>query len=57
MCSGAILHARIGRVIYGASEPRTGAAGSVLNLFAMPQLNHHTAIWGGQQASMQPAIQ
>lgn len=51
MCSGAILHARIGRVIYGASEPRTGAAGSVLNLFAMSQLNHHTAIWGGQQAA------
>jgi tRNA(adenine34) deaminase len=34
-------------VIYGASEPKTGAAGSVLNLFALPQLNHHTAIWGG----------
>lgn len=50
MCSGAILHARIARVLYGASEPRTGAAGSVLNLFAMPQINHHTAIWGGQQA-------
>lgn len=47
MCSGAILQARLSRVIYGASEPKTGAAGSVLNLFSLPQLNHHTAIWGG----------
>jgi tRNA(adenine34) deaminase len=44
-------------VIYGASEPKTGAAGSVLNLFALPQLNHHTAIWGGVMQRMQPAAQ
>ncbi len=42
MCSGAALHARIARVVYGAAEPKTGAAGSVLDLFAEPRLNHHT---------------
>ncbi len=46
MCSGAILHARINRVIYGAREERTGAAGSVIDLFSTP-LNHHTAVFGG----------
>ncbi len=47
MCSGAMLHARLARVVYGAADPRTGAAGSVLNLFAQPQLNHQTEVTGG----------
>jgi tRNA(adenine34) deaminase len=47
MCVGAMFHARIARVVYGAKEPKTGAAGSVLNLFTVPQLNHHARIEGG----------
>lgn len=47
MCSGAIQHARIAKVIYGASDPKTGACGSVVNLMAEPKLNHHTKIEGG----------
>lgn len=51
MCSGAIQHARIGRLVYGASDLKTGACGSVVNLFANPQLNHHTELVGGLLAS------
>ncbi len=47
MCVGAMFHARIARVVYGARDPKTGAAGSVLNLFTAPQLNHHARIEGG----------
>ena len=47
MCSGAIMHARIARVVYGARDPKTGVAGSVLDLFAEARLNHHAAIEGG----------
>ena len=47
MCSGAMLHARLDAVVFGASDPRTGAAGSVLNLFANQQLNHQTQVVGG----------
>ena len=47
MCVGAMFHARIARVIYGASDPKTGAAGSVLDLFEEQRLNHHAALLGG----------
>ncbi len=47
MCAMALMHARIGRVVFAATDPKTGAAGSVLNLFAQPALNHHTALVGG----------
>jgi tRNA(adenine34) deaminase len=47
MCSGAMLHARVARVVYGAPDPKTGAAGSVLDLFSSKQINHQTSIEGG----------
>jgi tRNA(adenine34) deaminase len=47
MCVGAIMHARIAHVIYGASDPKTGACGSVINLFANQQLNFHAEVSGG----------
>ncbi|MES2015513.1 MAG: tRNA adenosine(34) deaminase TadA [Pseudomonadota bacterium] len=50
MCSGAMMHARLARVVYAATDPKTGACGSVLNLFGHEQLNHHTEVVGGVMA-------
>ena len=56
MCSGAMLNARLKRVVFGATEPKTGAAGSVINLFAQAQLNHQTALQGGVLAGQSRAL-
>jgi len=56
MCAGAMLHARLKRVVFGAPEPRTGAAGSVLNLFTPSDLNHQTEVLGGVLASECAAV-
>jgi len=47
MCAGAIQHARIAQLVYGASDPKTGACGSVIDLMAEDKLNHHTQVTGG----------
>jgi tRNA(adenine34) deaminase len=51
MCAGAMLHARIARVIYGAADPKTGACGSVLDVFAETRLNHHAEVTAGVLAT------
>src|SRR6185436_7611522 len=50
MCAGAIMHARISRLVFGAADPKTGACGSVVNLFGEERLNHHTVVEAGLMA-------
>lgn len=47
MCAGAMIHARVSRVVFGAKDPKTGVAGSVMDIFAEPRLNHHAQAEGG----------
>jgi tRNA(adenine34) deaminase len=47
MCAGAIMHARVERLVFGAADPKTGACGGVVDLFADTRLNHHTVVVGG----------
>ena len=47
MCAGAMMHARLKRVVFGAADPKTGACGSIVNLFEQEKLNHHTEVVGG----------
>ncbi|HEX5612354.1 MAG TPA: tRNA adenosine(34) deaminase TadA [Burkholderiales bacterium] len=56
MCIGAIFHARIARVVFGAADPKTGAAGSVIDLFAENRLNHHAKVEGGLLAAESGAL-
>lgn len=56
MCMGAMLHARLAQVIYGAGDPKTGACGSVLNLPVLTVLNHQTRVYGGLLAESSTAL-
>jgi tRNA(adenine34) deaminase len=56
MCSGAMMHARLARVVYAASDPKTGVCGSVLDLFGQAVLNHHTQVVGGVLAEEASAM-
>lgn len=56
MCAGVIQHARLSKVVYGASDPKTGACGSVVNLMSEAKLNHHTEVLGGVLAEECGAI-
>ncbi|WP_371873462.1 tRNA adenosine(34) deaminase TadA [Massilia phyllostachyos] len=56
MCSGAMMHARLARVVYAATDPKTGACGSVVNLFGEEKLNHHTGVQGGVMAEQASSL-
>ncbi len=56
MCAGAIQHARIERLVFGARDPKTGACGSVVDLFAEPRLNHHATVCAGVGADESVAL-
>lgn len=56
MCAQAMLHARLARVVYGAREPKTGAAGSVIDVLGNPVLNHHTTVTGGVESEACSAV-
>jgi tRNA(adenine34) deaminase len=47
MCASAIVHARVGRVVFGAWDPKAGGAGSIADVFSIPQLNHRVDVFGG----------
>ncbi|MDR0250372.1 MAG: tRNA adenosine(34) deaminase TadA [Burkholderiales bacterium] len=56
MCAGAIMHARIARLVFGARDPKTGACGSVVDLFSEPRLNHHAEVVSGILADESAAL-
>lgn len=56
MCAGALLWARVARVVWGAADAKSGAAGSVVDLFAEPRLNHHATQQGGVAAGESAAL-
>jgi tRNA(adenine34) deaminase len=56
MCAMALMHARIKRVVFAAPDPKTGVAGSVIDLFAEKALNHHTSVEGGLLAEPSAAL-
>ncbi len=56
MCAGAIMHARIPRLVFGAADPKTGACGSVVDLFSEERLNHHTVVDAGLMAEQCGAL-
>lgn len=56
MCSGTIQHARIAKLVYGASDPKTGACGSIINLMNEPKLNHHCEVVSGVLAQQCGAV-
>lgn len=56
MCSGAMMHARLARIVYAAQDPKTGVCGSVLDLFQHDQLNHHAEVVGGVLADESSAM-